>query len=138
MSQTSITLKNDLAEVERLSQIVDAFGRSHHLPEDFLYGVSLALDEILTNVISYGYSGEAEREITVNLTVHDDEFIAELTDDARPFNPLTAPPAEVDGPLSARRVGGLGIHLARKLMNEMEYRREHDKNILIMKKRIAS
>jgi anti-sigma regulatory factor (Ser/Thr protein kinase) len=137
MSEISVILKNDLAEIERLSQIVDAFGRSHHLPEDFLYGVNVALDEILTNVISYGYSGETVHEIAVRLAVHEDEFIAEITDDARPFNPLAAPPAEVEGPLSERQIGGLGIHLARTFMNEMEYRREHEKNILIMKKRIA-
>ncbi len=138
MDQLSLTLKNDLVEIERLSQSLEAFGRSQQLPEELLYAVNLALDEILTNVISYGYADEAEHEITVGLGIQAGELIAEVADDALPFNPLAAPPADVNSPLEERAVGGLGIHLARTLMDTMEYRREGDKNILILKKRIAS
>jgi len=138
MNQISLTLKNDVAEIERLSQSLEAFGRSLQLPEEFLYAVNLALDEILTNVISYGYADEAGHEIAVDVAVQQGELVAEITDDARPFNPLEAAPADTVSPLAERQVGGLGIHLARKFMDTMAYRREHGKNILIMKKRIVS
>ena len=138
MNSISVTLKNDLAEIERLSQSLTAFGKGHQLSDEFLYAVNVALDEILTNVISYGYADEAVHEITVDFTLHAGELIAEVADDARAFNPLQAPAADVASPLEERAVGGLGIHLARTLMDDMAYRREGDKNILIMKKRIAS
>ena len=138
MNPISVTLKNDVAEIERLSQIVETFGQSQQLPEEFLYAVNLALDEILTNVISYGYADAGEHEITVRLRFHGGELMAEVADDARPFNPLEAPAADVDSPLAERPVGGLGIHLARTLMDAVEYRREEGKNILILKKRITS
>jgi anti-sigma regulatory factor (Ser/Thr protein kinase) len=138
MHQISLTLKNDIAEIERLSQSLEVFGRSHQLPEDFLYAVNLALEEILTNTISYGYADAAEHEITVELRLQQGELTAEIADDARPFNPLAAPEADVNSPLAERRVGGLGIHLVRKFMDAVEYRRERDKNLLIMKKRLAS
>ena len=137
MNQISVTLKNDVAEIERLSQIIEAFGEDHNLPADFVYAVNLALDEVLTNTISYGYADGAEHEIFVRVTL-EEALVAEVRDDARPFNPLEAPPADVASPLSERQVGGLGIHLARTLMDEMEWRREGDKNVLIMRKRFAS
>ncbi len=138
MNEISVVLKNAVDEIERLSELVSAFGNEHGLSEDFIYAVNLALDEILTNTISYGYADKAAHEITITLRLHDDELAVEIVDDARAFDPLSAPKAGVDLPLEQRSVGGLGIHLARTLMDEMTYRREQDKNVLLMKKRIAS
>jgi anti-sigma regulatory factor (Ser/Thr protein kinase) len=138
MKQISVFLINDVAEIDVVSQTIGAFGRSQHLPEEVLYAVNLAIDEILTNVISYGYSDGAGHLIAVRVSVLEDALVAEVTDDARPFNPLDVPPTDTSSLLSAKQIGGLGIHLARKLMDGMEYRREQDKNVLIMKKRIAS
>lgn len=138
MNEISVVLKNAVDEIERLSALVSAFGNEHGLSEDSIYAVNLALDEILTNTISYGYADDGPHEITVTLRVHGDELAAEIVDDARAFDPLSAPKPEVDLPLERRAIGGLGIHLARTLMDEISYRRERDKNVLIMKKRIAS
>ncbi|MGH7494507.1 MAG: ATP-binding protein [bacterium] len=138
MEQISVIIKNDVGDIETLSQTVGAFGRSHRLSEDFLSAVNLALDEILTNVISYGYADDTRHHIAVRVSVLEDALVAEVTDDARPFNPLEAPPADTTSPLPARQVRGLGIHLARAVMDAMEYRREQGKNILVMKKRIAA
>lgn len=138
MNEISVVLKNEIAEIERLSEIVSEFGNAHHLSEEFLYAVNLALDEILTNTISYGYADQAAHEITVTLRVLGNELVAEIVDDARAFDPLAAPKVDVDLPLEQKEIGGLGIHLTRTLMDEMAYRREQDKNVLLMKKRIAS
>ncbi|MGH7495094.1 MAG: ATP-binding protein [bacterium] len=138
MKQISVFLINDVAEIDIVSQTIGAFGRSQQLPEETLYAVNLAIDEILTNVISYGYSDSAGHLIAVRVSVLEDALVAEVTDDARPFNPLDVPPTDISSLLPPRQMSGLGIHLARKLMDAMEYRREQDKNVLIMKKRIAS
>ena len=138
MNEISVVLQNEIDEIERLSEIVSEFGGEHYLSEEFVYAVNLALDEILTNTISYGYADKDTHEITVTLRVLDNELCAEIVDDARAFDPLSAPKADVDLPLEQRNVGGLGIHLARTLMDEMTYRREQDKNVLLMKKRIVS
>jgi anti-sigma regulatory factor (Ser/Thr protein kinase) len=69
----------------------------------------------------------------VRLSWKDPDIEIEIKDDGRPFNPLEAPPPDMGKPLAAKQVGGLGIHLVREMMDELEYRRENDKNLLILK-----
>lgn len=134
----SFVLKNDLAEIARLSESVEAIGRKHGIAAEILYAVNLALDEILTNIISYGYAEPGEQFIHVRLAIAADELVAEIEDEARPFNPLEAPPPEVNALLQEKPLGGLGIHLARTMTDAMAYRRENGKNILTFRKKIAS
>ena len=139
MSRTiSIELKNNFSEIERLIQIVTEFGEVNNLPPNVLFAVSLALDEILTNVISYGYKDDNEHLIIIRFSLKDEELIAEVEDDGQPFNPLGAPEPDTDKPLQERQIGGLGIHLVRNLMDKLEYRRQENRNILVMKKKTAS
>jgi len=129
----SVQLKNKLFELERMSQILEELGQSHHLPSKALHVVNLALEEILTNVISYGYEDKNEHEIIVRLSLQDGELVAEVEDDGRPFNPLELPEPDTTSPLEERPVGGLGIHFVRKLMDAVEYSRKDGKNLLVMK-----
>ena len=136
--QLSVSLKNNLAEIERLSRLVDAFGEQQGLAPELLYAINLALDEILTNIISYGYMDEAEHHIEVRIAVTSDEVVATVEDDARPFDPTAAPAPATDAALAERKIGGLGIHLVRQLMDRVEYHRVDQKNCLIMSKKIPS
>jgi anti-sigma regulatory factor (Ser/Thr protein kinase) len=132
-----VTLHNRLSELERLSEAVTSFGEGHHLPEKTLYALNLALDEIVTNIISYGYDDQADHQINLRLSVGDGEVTAEVEDDGKPFNPLEAPEPDVTKPIEERQVGGLGIHLTRKLMDRLEYERRQGKNRLLLWKRVT-
>ena len=132
------TLKNRLAEIARLGERLGEFAAVHQLAPSVLYDLNLALEEAVTNIISHGYSDHREHEILVRIRVESGEVIAEVKDDAPAFNPLTAPDADVTTPLDERTAGGLGIHLMRKLMDEIEYQRLEDGNLLIMKKNIEA
>lgn len=134
----SVQLKNDLSELQRMNQIVTEFGERHGLASELVFRLTLVLEEIITNVISYGYEDGSEHEISVRLFWHDPNMRIEVEDDARPFNPLKAPPPDMGKPLAERKVGGLGIHLVREMMDELEYRRENDKNLLILKTKFGS
>jgi anti-sigma regulatory factor (Ser/Thr protein kinase) len=133
----SLVIKNDLAEMARVSEVVEDLGQKHGVPAEALYAVNLALEEILVNVISYGYADDGEHQIVVRFDVDAGDFVIEIEDDARPFNPLEAAAPEVEAPLAEKPLGGLGIHLTRKMMDGMAYRREREKNILTMRKKIA-
>jgi sigma-B regulation protein RsbU (phosphoserine phosphatase) len=132
-STVSVQLRNDLSEMQRLSQIVADFAAQHDLADELVFRVNLALEEIVTNVISYGYDDRSEHEISVRLSWQDPRIELEVRDDGRPFNPLEAPEPEVEKPLVERPVGGWGIHLTRKMMDHLDYRREGNKNCLVLR-----
>ena len=132
----SVLLKNDLSELQRLNQIVTEFAKRHGLASELVFRLNLVLEEIITNVISHGYKDGLQHEIAVRLFWKDPNMKVEVEDDGCPFNPLRAPPPDMGQPLTDRRVGGLGIHLVREMMDELEYRRENDKNLLILKTKL--
>ncbi len=133
MNTICIQLKNNLSELESVNKVVAEFAERHHLSSQVLFNLNLALEEILTNVISYGYDDKDEHEITVRLFVEQGQLNVEVDDDGRPFNPLEAPEPDLSKSLEERPVGGLGIHLVRKLMDELEYRREEGRNLFLIK-----
>ena len=135
MNTTTIQLKNNLRELERLSQIVNEFGEAHRLSPKVLYALNLSLDEILTNVIYYGYDDTNEHHIIIRISLKDEELTAAVEDDGRHFNPLEAAKPDLAKPLEERQVGGLGIHLVMNLMDTVEYKRQGNKNLLVMKKK---
>ena len=129
-------LKNTLSELEKLNQVVDKFEEKNHLDPNDAYALHLSLDEVLTNIISYGYDDLNEHLITICILLRDKELVAEVEDDGNPFNPLNVPKPDLKQPIEERPVGGLGIHLVRSMMDTLEYKRSNGKNILTMKKKI--
>jgi serine/threonine-protein kinase RsbW len=79
-----------------------------------LHDLNLALEEILTNVICYGYADDREHEIRVRLRAQSGEVRIEVEDDGQPFNPLEAPEFDITKLLEETTIGGRGIHLVRK------------------------
>jgi len=136
--ELQFTLKNRIAEIAALGERLGEFAAVHQLTPNVLHDLNLALEEAVTNIISHGYSDHREHEILVCIRVESGAVIAELKDDARPFNPLTVPEADATKPLDERTAGGLGIHLMRKLMDGIEYQRLEDGNLLIMKKNLEA
>ncbi|HWP60386.1 MAG TPA: ATP-binding protein [Candidatus Acidoferrales bacterium] len=131
----TIELKNALSEVEALQRMLAEFGERHHLLENIVFDVTLALEEVLTNIISYAFDDDGEHKIRIRLSLDEGVLTAEVEDDGRPFDPLRVPAPELSSPLEKRPVGGLGIHLIRGLMDELEYRRVRGRNVLRLKKK---
>ena len=128
-------LHNKLAELRRFNQTLMEFGQHHGLASTVVHDLNLALEEILTNIISYGYTDGQEHEIRVRLSVRPGEVKAEVEDDGQSFNPLAAPEPHTAKALEERTIGGLGIHLVRTLMDGLEYKRQADRNILTIRKK---
>ena len=128
---------NALGEIPRIARMVEALGADHHLPSDVVYDLQLALEEILTNVITHGYPDDQVHHISIRLTLDAGLVTAEIQDDGRPFNPLDAPRPDLRTSLKDRPVGGLGILFVRTLMDEVEYERAENLNRLVLRKRTA-
>src|SRR4051794_9450263 len=118
---TAIELKNDLAELERLAAALAEFGNRHALPARLVSELNLALEEIITNIISYGFEDSAAHTIRIELQLTDRLLTTRVEDDGRPFDPLDAGEPDVSAALEDRPVGGLGILLVRKLMDHVVY-----------------
>jgi serine/threonine-protein kinase RsbW len=132
-----LNLRNDPAEIARLAPLVAEFCARHALAETTAAQLNLALDEAITNIIAYAYDDAGEHEIAVRISVVAGALTAELIDDGREFDPLLVAPADAAAPLADRPVGGLGIHLVCRLMDDIRYRREGARNHLVLAKRIA-
>ncbi|SIT65649.1 serine/threonine-protein kinase RsbW/sigma-B regulation protein RsbU (phosphoserine phosphatase) [Ectothiorhodosinus mongolicus] len=116
------TLSNDIAELPGLAESIETFGEQGGLSPKVVYALNLVLDEWLTNLISYAYESDTRHEIHVLLHMGDEEVVLEVKDDGEPFNPLTqAPEAPTTGTVEDRPIGGLGLHLLKSLMDEVNY-----------------
>ena len=129
--ETSIL--NKIRDLSRIPDWVAGFAAEQGLSDDVVFGVNVALDEMLSNIIKYGYADDAIHEIRVRLSVAGQVVVAEIEDDGEPFDPCAAAPVNVDAPLEHRKVGGLGIHIVRTLCTEVGYARVNGRNRLVMK-----
>jgi serine/threonine-protein kinase RsbW len=138
MHEGSITIQipADVREIERLNRLVRQFGELHDVPSRTLYAVNLALDELVTNVILYGYEEASGKDVLIKLVSTKDELVASVSDGAKAFNPLEVTAPDLSAPLEDRQLGGLGIHLVRSLMDRVTYARESENNVLTIRKRL--
>lgn len=132
-----IVLQNQPSEKQRVAQALEQFGRDHQLPAAVVQAADLALEEHLTNLMNYGFTDNRPHQITVRFSLAS-HFVVEVEDDGPPFNPLEVPAVDITLPLEQRPIGGLGIHLIRGFMDEIEYRSEGGKNVLRMGKRLPA
>jgi serine/threonine-protein kinase RsbW len=135
---SKLHLKNDLGEIARLGDEIAAFAGSHPTPLSVIHSMNLALEELVTNIISYGYDDEHEHVIGIELALQPDSLRARIEDDGTPFNPMESRRPDIDLPLEERPIGGLGILLVSRLMDEIAYERRDGKNVLTIAKRMYS
>lgn len=132
----SFELKNDQSELERLCHNCEEIGRSIGFSDKSMFEMNLALDELFTNIISYGFHDHQEHIIKISITVEGDQLQMRIEDDGVPFNPLEAETPDIQCGIEECQIGGLGIHLIKKLMDDIQYQRVADKNILVLRRTI--
>lgn len=130
----AVELTNRVSELQRLENALQTFAADHHLPDDVVNALRLALEEVVVNVIHHGYDAEGAHAIRVRFELTEHQCTVVVEDDARPYDPLSRPAPDLEADIEDRPIGGLGIFLVRELMDVVEYRREREQNILVMKK----
>jgi serine/threonine-protein kinase RsbW len=131
-------LKSELSELKTLCRHLEDCGNVLELPQKCLFEINLGLDELFTNIISYGFEDELEHQIKFTLAKDRETLVVQVEDDGRPFNPLDVAGPEVSQDLDSINIGGLGIHLVKKMMDNINYQRIEGKNKLILKKCVAA
>lgn len=128
--QITIAIPNSMDGVTTLAKKAQAFVEHHQIPPRATYATELTLEEMVTNVIKYGYDDKLKHEILVRMAVNKDTLALTIEDDGHEFDPTAAPDPDTTQPLSERKIGGLGIHLVRSMVQSMTYRRENGRNFL--------
>src|SRR5207248_1982265 len=129
-----LVASNDLAEIGRIAPVIEKFCAERGLGGNVAHAVNLALDELLTNTISYGYGDATQHLIDIALTLTRERLTVTIRDDAAPFDPTTAAAPDLDAKIDERAMGGLGIHIVRTIMDQVEYRRVNGHNELTLTK----
>jgi len=127
-------LKNKLSELKTLCRHLEDCSNMMGLPQKCLFEINLGLDEVFTNIISYGFEDESEHQIKFTLAKDKETLVVQVEDDGVPFNPLDVPGPELSQDLDSINIGGLGIHLITKMIDDIDYQRVEGKNKLILKK----
>lgn len=134
MKSDTLILKNEVTELEKIALKLEELSEQWMLPPRVVMEINLALEELFSNVVFYAFNDGKEHFIRVKFSMTGtDTIVLTIEDDGQPFNLLDKPPADtVDLPLEKRPVGGLGIHLVKEMMTNVEYRRENGDNIVTL------
>src|SRR5579863_1354049 len=120
------------ATFEAIAEMMDFVeGMTKDLPEKARYDLRLASEEIVVNIVTYAYpAGDGRLAIAWHQDQESGTVTAEFEDSGVPFNPLEYPPPTLDVPVADREIGGLGIMMVRKRMDDVRYRRAAGANVL--------
>ncbi len=135
LPRLSLELEPELSSaLKKLAEAVARFGEANGLSQARIHHLSLALDELATNTISYGFAEVERQELRVELRIEDDEVVAQLDDTGIPFNPFEEAAApDVHAALADRPIGGLGVFLTKTLFPNSDYERTDGYNRITLR-----
>lgn len=136
-AKLSMKVETRHAELNEIVAAVEGMAERENWPPELAFRVQLAIEEVVLNVMDYGYD-EGVHEFELILTSEADTLTIEVVDDGRPFDPLNdVPTPDLEATVEERKVGGLGIHLVKTMMDQVDYRREQGRNHLTLVARRA-
>lgn len=130
-----LKVKAVLESVAAVTDFVDAELEAAACPMKIQMQVDVVIDELVSNVANYAYPEETG-DLTIQIAVNEDpkEFIMTLIDSGIPYNPLEKEDPDINASVEDRPIGGLGIFMVKKMMDDMKYQYLDGKNILTVRK----
>jgi sigma-B regulation protein RsbU (phosphoserine phosphatase) len=128
----TIRIRNDISEIASVEEQFHEFATRNGIHDTDRQTVSLVLDDLLSNIISYAWPDGGDHEILLDLTRYGSRLVLTVEDDGIPFNPFSADAPALELSLEERSIGGLGIHLVRESMDEHVYQRRANRNVVIL------
>ena len=129
-----LTIGSDIAEIPAISDRLWEALQANGFSAEEILDTQLAVEEAITNVIIHGYKKPGE-PIMVSCRISRNRVEVQVADSAPRFDPLSVPEPELVGSVEDRSIGGLGVYLIRKVMDDVSYRFENGRNILVLSKR---
>ena len=120
-AEQTLIIHNRLSEIATITDALEAFAAANRISETITWRFQLALEELIRNVIAHGYTDDGAHEIEVSFLCQSETLTAVVRDDGIPFNPVHIDAPDLSEALDDREIGGLGIHLARNVVEELDY-----------------
>jgi sigma-B regulation protein RsbU (phosphoserine phosphatase) len=130
----TVVLRNQLSDLDTLDDLLDRFGKQGRLPAATMAELRIVCDDIVSNVINYGFPQGGDHDIEVGVELTGRRLVVTVSDDGVAFNPLAVAPPDTTLPLEQREPGGLGIHLVRSFTDEATYGRHGGRNMITLVK----
>jgi anti-sigma regulatory factor (Ser/Thr protein kinase) len=138
LPELTLRLANSFAALTDTADQIAQFLEDHAVPGDAVFAANLAVEELVTNIIKYGYDDDDAHDILLRLTLPPGELVIEIEDDGHEFNPFEQPEPDTTLAAEERPIGGLGIHFVRNLLDTWTYERKDGRNIVRLTKRLAA
>ncbi len=131
-----ITLAAELESLRQFRDFIADCCAKFQIPESTVFELKLAVDEACTNIITHGYKGMNPGSIILSFRIEPDRILVSLTDFGHVFEPAEAPKPDVEAALEDRPLGGMGLYLIYKMMDNIDYQASEDGNTLTFTKYI--
>ena len=135
---TKITFDANFDNLDEIRDFVGEVARQGGFSDKEIYSIQLAADEASSNIIEHAYAGVGDGRIEIDCNISETELKIVMRDHGKSFDPTTVPEPNIKADLSKRKIGGLGMYLMRKLMDEVSYESFPETgNVLTMIKRMG-
>ena len=134
LMRKNIVLANDTKEVPKLHALVDEVCEAVEFDEKTSMQMRIAIEEAVVNVMDYAYPPGQRGEVTIEATSTEGCLKFTIIDSGKPFDPTVQAAVDTSLPARERRIGGLGIHIVRQMMDSINYERMDNLNVLTLKK----
>ena len=139
MSNVSyILIENKLDELEKLNSQIENVGDTNKIEKKIINIFLIVVDELLSNIIFYGYEDKKSHRITISLSIDKEFMTLQIIYDGTDFDPRNAPEPDLTGNLEDRRIGGLGVHIVLKMTDYFDYKRKDTKSYITIKKKLKA
>ncbi len=132
----TITFPARFEYLDEIRDLVAQTAREGGFTEKAVYSLQLAADEAASNIIEHAYEGVSDASIDITCDMRGDTIVITMRDTGKSFEPSKVKQPNLEASLSERQIGGLGVYLMRKLMDEVSYESNSTTgNLLTMTKR---
>jgi serine/threonine-protein kinase RsbW len=137
--QSRLIVRADSGAMRQVDGFVATFVSEQRIAPDEASRILILLEELLTNLVKYGYADRTEPgRAEIMLGLDGNRLEIEFIDDGCAFDPLAAPAPNLDESPETRQVGGLGLHLLRSLTHEARYERRDEHNVIRLSRIVVS
>jgi len=137
LQEKNLEILNRTEEIEKITIFLEELQPEWNIPDQLVLSLNLVIEEAVVNTINYGYDDDKEHLIELSFVLREGELSVTICDDGKAFDATIQKEPDVTLSAEDRPIGGLGIHLIRKLMDKVEYRRENKRNYLTMIKTLT-